>query len=309
LQIAAGPSQTVALLTENFSPDLNALVAARTGGKPDVSTEMSPDGYVMRDLSSCRHVKRAVVNPTVVAAGLEGECKNPPVLGTISWSDVGLSGPGELERQEILVSTDGSHWTSVAGPSTGFVSDLVADDTGFLMLAEHDRAPVGNQPPKVETMLLRSTDATHWTPVAVPAGLGVHAITADRIVGVDESGAVQTSTDGGVTWNSMNVAAEVPAGSPAASATLVDAGPLGFAVVATADANPNGDTGRHDYLLFSTDGISWSTADLGAAGAPANTGLLQVTVGADHIGVDYESANGSPGGPMKITTVLATPER
>jgi len=310
VQIAAGPSQTVALLTENFYPDLTSLIAARTGGKHDVATEATADGYVMRDYSSCANAKRAVVAKTSGAAvALEGDCKSPPALGTISWSDVGLSGPADLLHQEVLVSTDGSHWNSAAGPTTGYVRDLVADSAGFLLLADNDRSPLGGQPAKIETTLLRSSDATHWTPVALPAGLNVQAIAADRIVGTDESGALQTSTDGGVTWNSANVAAELPAGSPAATVPYADAGPLGFAAIATADANPNDNTRGHDYLLFSADGISWSTTDLAAAGAPAGASLTQVTVGSDHVGVDYQSANANTGGAGKITTLLATPKR
>lgn len=38
-------------------------------------------------------------------------------------------------------------------------------------------------------------------------------------------------------------------------------------------------------------------------------GAEPVTVGADHIGVDYQEAGATTGGPMKITTLLATPER
>ena len=120
---------------------------------------------------------------------------------------------------------------------------------------------------------------------------------------------MQTSTDGGTTWTATNVGAQLPAGAPAATAQITDAGPLGFAVVVTADANPKDQQRGHDYLLFSTDGISWSTSDLAAAGAPADAYPMQVIVGADHIGVDYEGPGAAANGPMKITTLLATPKR
>jgi hypothetical protein len=156
---------------------------------------------------------------------------------------------------------------------------------------------------------MRSTDAQSWTDVTTPAGLGVQAIAADRVIGIDAAGVVQTSSNGGATWTATTVGSQLPAGTPDATGTVTDAGPLGFAVVVTADANPKDATPGYDYLLFSTDGITWSTSDLTTAGAPAGAYPMQVIVGADHIGVDYEGPFATPSGPMKITTVLATPAR
>ena len=314
VQVASAPGETIALLSEQFSPDLSGLIAARTAGHPNVSTDMTADGYVLHDLSACVADKKNVVRTAagvgpVTPAGLSGKCADPPVLGTISWADVGISGAAELTHQEMLVSTDGSHWNSVPAPSTGSVHDLVAYDGGFLLLADNDVAPVGNQQPGISTTLLRSSDAQHWTPVDTPAGLNVQAIAGDRVLGVDASGAVQTSADGGTTWNATDLAAELPAGSPRASVSATDVGPLGFAAVATADPNPNDNTPGKSYLLFSTDGISWSTTDLATVGAPANVIPMQVTVGSDHVGVDYEPTPVTAAGPTPMTTLLATPTR
>ena len=312
--IASGQRETVALLSENFTPDLTALMAARTSNPKNAYTEMTADGYVIHDISGCMADKRGLrsVVTTAIGApvGAPANCTNPPVIGTISWADVGISGPAALNRQEMLVSTDGSHWDSVTAPGVGSVSDLVAYDGGFLLLANNEVPVAGSQATRPTSTLLRSSDAQHWTPVSTPAGLNVEAIAGDRVVGVDASGAVQTSTDGGTTWNAADLAAQLPAGSPAASVSSTDVGPLGFAVVATADANPTDSSPGRSYLLFSTDGISWSTTDLATVGAPADASPVGVTVGSDHVGVDYESAGASvAGGPMHITTLLATPKR
>jgi hypothetical protein len=313
VQIASGQGETVALLTEQFSPDLSGPTAALTSGHPNVSTDMTADGYVVHDVSACMTDKQGVRSVATTTSGApvrpSTKCTDPPVLGTISWADIGLSGPADLTRQEMLVSTDGAHWSSVAAPSTGSVRDLVATNGGFLLLADKDVPATGNQGATFETTLLRSSDARQWTPVGTPAGLQVQAIAGDRLIGVDASGGVQTSADGGTTWNATALASELPAGSPAATGWATDVGPLGFAVIADADANPNDGVPGHDYLLFSTDGISWSTTDLATAGAPAGANVSQVTVGSDHIGVDYESAGATAGGPMKVTTLLATPKR
>ena len=77
----------------------------------------------------------------------------------------------------------------------------------------------------------------------------------------------------------------------------------------TADGNTKDADPGQNFLLSSTDGINWKASDLAAAGAPAGAAPFQVTVGADHISVDYQSAGATPNGPMKTTTLLATPTR
>jgi hypothetical protein len=310
VQIASGPSATVALLTEQFSPDLDAFVTARAAGHPAATTNQTAAGFDIVDTSACNSPnKQAAINGAADPTARANECTHPPVLGTISWSDIGLRGPSDLFGQQVLVSTDGSHWTSAPGPSNGFVRDLVATDDGFLLLDDSFTPIAGTLGGRSSTKLFSSPDARTWTQVGIPADLTVQAIAGNRIVGYDESGAVHTSADGGTTWNTTDVGALLPAGMPHAAPWIMDAGPLGFAVVVTADANEQAGRRGHEYLLFSTDGTSWSTSDLAAAGAPAGANPMLATVGSDHIGVDYESAGPTPGGPMKITTVLATPTR
>ena len=317
VKIARNATTTVAMLTEQFFPNLNALIAARAPGHEKATTQTTDAGYDIIDLSACARAKPAAagVSTTIPSDPANvtpsgATCDNPPVLGTIAWSDLGLRSGADLTRQQMLVSTDGTHWDHVTAPATGFVQDLVAGTDGFLLLANTDKS-FGGSVPGTETQLLRSTDARTWTTVTTPADLNVQAIAGDRIIGVDSAGAVvQTSSDGGTTWTARNLPAraQLPSGAPAATATMADAGPLGFAVVVMAGSDPKDHIYGDDVLLFSTDGISWSTSDLLAAGAPSGAYPLQVMVGADHIGVDYEDQSAAPG-PVKITTLLATPKR
>jgi hypothetical protein len=317
VQLAHSGSTTVALLTENYFPDLDALVAARTAGHENVGTQPTDAGFDMVDYSGCVAEKQRVVgstttvptdspDPTVLARG--ANCDNPPVLGTITWSDIGLNSGADLARRQMLVSSDGTHWDHTTAPAAEFATDLVADDDGFLLLADSGKS-MRAEPGLPETSLLHSADGRVWTTVTTAGDLSIQAINGSRIIGVDTAGAVQTSTDGGATWTATNVGAQLPAGAPAATVQTTDAGPLGFAVVVNADDQPKDQTRGHDYLLFSTDGITWSTSDLATAGAPADGYPMQVMVGADHIGIDYEGPGTVPNGPMKITTLLATPKR
>ena len=227
------------------------------------------------------------------------------MIGTISWSQLGLSGPGDLMHQEMLVSSDDTHWDTVAAPSTGPVDNLVATDNGYLLLAE-SADPTGVAPPTTATTLLHSTDARTWTPVSTPTGLNAQAISGNDVIGTDTSGAIETSTDGGSTWSSTDVASLLPAGTQF-SVSSADAGPLGFAVLVTPDS-PDAPSTNGDYLLNSSDGVNWKTTSLGPVGEPASSYPTEVIVGADHVSVDFAGAT-TAGGATHITTLLGTPER
>jgi hypothetical protein len=315
VHLASGSSESVAVLSEVFSPDLSALIAARTPGHTNVTARQTDKGYNLVDLSACIADKAGLALRAQSAASLAkvravGTCADAPVLGTISWSDIGLSGPGDLARNEELVSTDGTHWSSVAAPTTADVNDLVATNDGFLLLATADNPATGTQlSPTPATTLMRSTDARTWTNVSVPAGLNVQAVSGASILAEDASGTLETSTDGGTTWNATSTAALLPAGTPASSVTASDVGPLGFAVLVSTNPTPNDPTPGHDHLLFSTDGVTWTTTDLSTVGEPAADYAIAVTVGADHLSVDYGQSVATPGGTTKIITLLATPKR
>jgi hypothetical protein len=263
----------------------------------------------MVDLSQCAGMKVSQgTDPAALKAGRAQKCADPPVLGTITWSELGLTGASDLRHEQMLVSTDGTHWDTTTAPATSYVRDLVATNDGFLLLTENTTDPGSAAKPASPTTLLHSTDARNWTPVATPAGLDVQTIAGDQVLGVDAAGVIQTSSDGGTTWQATSIASKLPAGAPAPQVTASDAGPLGFAVLVTADAKPNDNTPGPEYLLFSTDGNSWSTTDLATVGEPAGSYPAQLTVGADHVSIDYQAPPVANGRPV-MTTLLATPKR
>ena len=65
VQLASGPTATVAVLSEAFSPDLTALIAQREPNNSHVIARMTTDGYDLVDMSSCVAAK-----PAAAAAGL-----------------------------------------------------------------------------------------------------------------------------------------------------------------------------------------------------------------------------------------------
>jgi len=175
VSLASGANETVALLSETFTPDLSSIVASRTGNRANVSVRETSAGFDMLDMSSCADARAVApgkfTDATVraIKARAAGVCQNAPVLGTISWSEIGLSGPADLSREEMLESTDGTHWSSLPAPTVGSVDNLVAGSNGFLLLGETDSpATAGSIAPSSTTTLLHSSDARTWTPVATP---------------------------------------------------------------------------------------------------------------------------------------------
>ena len=117
--------------------------------------------------------------------------------------------------------------------------------------------------------------------------------------------------------------------------TTAAAGPLGFAaVVRTGGADgagkPSGGTTSntlgtpnteappsaeavlaHTFLLHSSDGVSWKVTSLATIGAPADGSMSNLSVGADHIDVSFQSPATGSGGALsasKLTTLVATPK-
>ena len=61
--IASGATTSVAVLNENFSPDLDSLVAAVAGDRSNVTTTMTANGYDIVDMSACENSIAGAARP------------------------------------------------------------------------------------------------------------------------------------------------------------------------------------------------------------------------------------------------------
>jgi hypothetical protein len=264
-------------------------------------------------------------------------------VATRPWSDFGISDPGALHQQEALVQDDGSSWQRVLlpGASDATVDNLAATSNGFVMVETKSNATgLGS------AEIFTSTDGRSWSPLAgqVPA-FDTVSISGDKIIGVDNAGSkLYVSDDAGTTWIAVPDLAGLIPGNDAVEAfnTTAAAGPLGFAaVVRTGGADnrggkPSGDTTSntlggpntlgspnteappsaaevlaHTFLLHSSDGVSWKVTNLATTGAPADGSVSNLSVGADHIDVSFQSpATGADGAisASKLTTLVGTPK-
>jgi hypothetical protein len=190
---------------------------------------------------------------------------------TLTWAELGLTGPDDLDpTYQVLRATD-EGWETV--DATGLSGRaLMLGESGGMFVAE------ASIPEGPSTLI--STDGAVWTPVSPPEG---EPALATRIVSVgsalvaigEGSGNVHVSTDAGGTWAAVDLAAAgVPEGSYVMSA---DSGPLGLALVV------NGPDDTDPQLVVSGDLVDWTVTPVAdMVGGEPNTSI-EVTVGADRL--------------------------
>lgn len=315
LQVAAPPSPDVAW-TVSYTLDLAAtaehtvaLVGARIGiPVRDLFPELQHDDPERSDEAA---LSTLVDGRGVHLVEAEEDGSAGPVVRTVPWSDLGVTGPDDIAPQRWAYVADGDTWTEVRPPVTatspeGGSTELAAVGDRFLLThAEWHRDGTAT------TTALRSTDGRTWAPIPVP-GAGQLLAVADAMVhvgltpgpdGTPREAQLQVSRDGGTTWGPLDLGAIDPSladlEQPYAHAA---AGPLGIAVV-VGDAE-----GPATTLLYSPDASAWTVADL-AEVAPHGTWFGEVLVGADRLVVLGHTLEGEPGSPTRSATLTAVPRR
>ena len=160
-------------------------------------------------------------------------------------------------------------------PSTGSVRDLVADDDGFLLLADNDVPAAGNQRPahRRRRCCVRPTRSTGRRSPRRPVST-CRRSPATACIGVD---AVGHGAD--VDRRRHDVERHEPSrpNCPAGSPARVGVGNRRRTRSASRWSRRPTRTRTtalpgKDYLLFSTDGISWRTTDLATRGCTGQRG-------------------------------------
>jgi hypothetical protein len=332
VHIARGDHTTVVMAKTSYWPDVSKVLG------PDVATRPTAAGVEVFDLSACKAQRK------LAAPGVGDPANLPPgacnkVVATHPWSDFGISDPAALNQQEAVVRDDGDSWQTVdLTASDAAVDDLAATSNGFVMVETRS-----NNTGLGSAKIFTSTDGRSWAPLAgqVPT-FDTVSISGDRLIGVDNAGSkLYVSDDAGTTWIAVPDLAGLIPGNDAVEAfnTTAAVGPLGFAaVVRTAGADngagkssggttsntlsspntPNtkappsaADVLAHTFLLYSGDGVSWKVTNLAATGAPADGSVSDLSVGADHIDVSFQSPATRADGAVsatKLTTLVGTPK-
>ena len=277
---------TIALVTTTFHLDFEASF-------PDLADDyfaMEPeeDGILLM--------------PVDGTPGMDGE--PPPGSRTLTWAELGVSGPDDLVAHQVMRTT-GSGWESV--DATGLPAEVSSLGTaGGTFVAE------GSENGTVAT----SDDGVAWTPVPLPQpeedenlmdptydvrSFGAALVALESRWPTAMEGMAETrvlvSADAGSTWQPVDL---TTTGVPAdAAITSIESGPLGVVLV----ARP---TLEDPVLVVSGDLVDWTATPVAdIAGADA-VWSLDVTVGADRIVVTSTEQRLDEVTPVGSRTVVGT---
>ncbi|MEM8905013.1 MAG: hypothetical protein AAGA17_02840 [Actinomycetota bacterium] len=236
------------------------------------------------------------------------ECEEAVPGRFVPWSDLGVSGAGDLAATDLFVSTDaGDNWERADSAALSEIAIERIDRTanGFVAWGPHrEGAGVG---------LFRSPDGITWTEIAPPAPAAgwfrTVGVVSDRVVVImeetDGSASVHVGAVDGSGWTSQSFVDDD--GAPV-WISAAGVGPLGIAVTAAPQQPDPGGPGSTG-LWFSADGTAWSTVDLPPSVAATRFGTINwITVGTDRIGLSAVVAGED--GPEPVTEGwVATPIR
>ena len=293
-RVAAKGDQVLALVVTRFYPDEDAIFPEKKVHK-DYIVERRPEGLALTKLDSG---SLFTVTPDKAAAGKvlgQGPVerrRRGEVVRTVPWSALGLRGVTDLapHAQVFERSGDGWHRLDVEPADLGGLADQlgVAGDrfvvTGIYGLSEG---------------ALVSEDGRQWNRVPLAPGDKVVG-TGSALVRYPQTGtAVKVSTDGGVSWTDVDLAAR--GADPALQVISASGGPLGVALLL-------GDGNQHPIqLAVSADMASWTVGDVATAVGPGAYVKGWTFVGADRIVVGAERAPG--GNDAETVTAVGTPVR
>jgi hypothetical protein len=229
------------------------------------------------------------------------------VVRTVSWADMGITGPADLTTQTWAYVAEGDDWVEVtrpapSEPSASQSSTLDATSDAFVLSVNEatDQRPGG-------TFTYRSADGQSWEPLQTP-GTGQVLAIDDALVQLgshpDQMTTLQVSRDG-VTWSPVDIAALDPSMDAVHSPNgwiQGHSGPLGIALLVSDE------DGKLRTMLFSTDLERWSITNLDDVVAEGAS-IGHVVVGTDRIVVTGHTNVGEPGSPTRSVTMTGVPRQ
>jgi hypothetical protein len=217
------------------------------------------------------------------------------VVDSVTWDELGLDGPESLGPvYQVLRRTDDG-WEALDGAGDAFdgLSGVELDVAeGRFVAAAWDH---GDQ------VVLTSDDGTAWSRVAGPGDGSILGM-GPALVELPVNGAAgHVSTDGGATWQELDLAG---AGVGASSIYAADAGPLGLALVLN---DPGGLAPAK--LAVTGDLVDWTVTPLTDVVGPDPVGMASVFVGEDRVVVTTVGPPPASGETPPSRTAVGVPHR
>lgn len=243
------------------------------------------------------------VGPAGVPTGRE-----PAVVATVGWAELGLSGPADLRaRTQVLIEQAGA-WVPVESPAIAGVSISRVSSAGQDLILEGwltDDAVSGSS----TTRTFASGDGRTWRLITTLSddsrlvGVGTAWVDLPSGSGAGNPTIIRSSGDSGATWQTLDLATvdDRLAGS---SITSASSGPLGLGFVAA----QYGDGPATTYLVMTRDLINFTVTSvpdlIGRSGASAT-----VHVGSDRVLVSATGHDVGQPSTAATVTLIGTPER
>jgi hypothetical protein len=223
-----------------------------------------------------------------------------PIEAQYSWAQLHL-GPEAVDavigQPIVFFASDGQHFHQISLPSGGgAVQSLTADATGFVLSTDNSFGQ--------NTTVFRSADGRHWTAYPLPAAdnsvMGAGSVGGQLLAVAGNGSASQILELQGATWVPLSVPGlSVPAGGNQ-SLEGVAFGPLGIAV---AVQNTDGDS-SDNLVLYSPNGVTWSTSDLDTLAGGQVAQVANVAVGTNEVVVTVERP-ATPSAGIEVGTKTA----
>jgi hypothetical protein len=307
-------STTLAIVTTRFRPPVETLFPEMAGPEETgvgYAVETRDEGLVLvryrtasegADATSpSANIEEAEAREAQAAADAgEEEDSDEEDIRTITWSQLGVDGPGDLATRYQLFTARGDAWELVAAQPEAF-----ANIDWITLASAGDRFVVtGWSEAEAGSTVLTSPDGASWSPVATGpyeqiVGLGpvLVRLPSDGVT-------LGVSDDAGASWSEVDLG-EVAGVDGGSRISTVDTGPLGLALVVDGGAD-----GLPDDLVVSGDLADWTTTPLADVVGFEDIGTATPVVGEDRIvvtashPVDDDSSE-----PPASVTAVGTPVR
>ena len=318
LDVESTAERTMAIVNASVSVPYDALFPELTGEGNDgsltiettdegVSLLRVPVAYFEAQKRAQTEAPKSTV-PPADGAGQQADPQAPvgEVVRTVTWAEMGITGPADLTTQTWAYVAEGADWVEVtrpapSNPSTGQSAMLDATSDAFVLSVNEvtDDRSSGN-------FTYRSTDGQSWEPLQTP-GTGQILTIGNALVQLgsspDQMTTLQVSRDG-VSWSPVDITDLDPSLADLTPNGWIqgNSGPLGIALLVS-DKD-----GTLRTMLFSTDLERWSITKLDDV-MPEGTSIGQVVVGTDRVVVSGHTDVGEPGSPTRSATMTGVPRQ
>jgi hypothetical protein len=297
--VAHVPGATAASVNFTFELPYDWYKAHTEPGATVMNAEVGPEGLVVRGLPP-GSLPGSVQGPSGTTPGTVGREAMQQVLATVTWSELGVTGPDAIGTHTRVFLADGEQWTEVdGGPRLDLTNaSLTAIGDDLVLTSLNGMMGPG------ASRIVASSDGRRWREIENP---GVTALTGVGPVWVGFAplageNQLHVSEDRGATWRTLALN-DIDPRLVGTRVQGIDGGPLGLFLTAFGEAPTDG------FLVTTRDLHSWTLIPSAEVLGQPGLALSQIAVGRDRVVVTgYRPSTVQPA-PLETVTAVGTPTR